>query len=34
VHEPFKQWAIEDNFVNGRPAWDRVGAELVADVAP
>jgi len=34
VHEPFKQWAIEDNFVDGRPAWDRVGAQLVADVAP
>jgi fructuronate reductase len=34
VHEPFKQWAIEDNFVDGRPAWDKVGAELVADVAP
>jgi len=34
VHEQFKQWAIEDNFVDGRPAWDRVGAQLVADVAP
>ena len=34
MHEPFKQWAIEDNFVDGRPAWDRVGADLVADVAP
>ncbi len=34
VHEPFKQWAIEDTFVAGRPGWDRVGAELVRDVAP
>jgi fructuronate reductase len=34
VHEPFKQWAIEDRFVAGRPAWERVGAQLVADVAP
>ncbi|MGH8852092.1 MAG: mannitol dehydrogenase family protein, partial [Casimicrobiaceae bacterium] len=34
IHEPFRQWAIEDHFVDGRPAWDRVGAELVADVAP
>ncbi|HEY2864018.1 MAG TPA: mannitol dehydrogenase family protein [Casimicrobiaceae bacterium] len=34
VHEPFRQWAIEDSFADGRPAWDRVGAELVADVAP
>lgn len=34
VHEPFRQWAIEDRFVAGRPAWERAGAELVADVAP
>jgi fructuronate reductase len=34
VHEPFKQWAIEDRFVAGRPAWDRAGVEFVADVAP
>ncbi len=34
MHEPFKQWAIEDRFVDGRPAWERVGAQLVADVAP
>ncbi|MGH8851220.1 MAG: mannitol dehydrogenase family protein [Casimicrobiaceae bacterium] len=34
IHEPFRQWAVEDRFVDGRPAWDRVGAELVADVAP
>jgi len=34
MHEPFKQWAIEDRFVDGRPAWEQVGAELVADVAP
>jgi fructuronate reductase len=34
VHEPFKQWAIEDRFVAGRPAWDRVGVQFVADVAP
>jgi fructuronate reductase len=32
--EPFRQWVIEDRFVAGRPAWDSVGAELVADVAP
>lgn len=32
--EPFRQWVIEDNFVNGRPAWDSVGAEFVADVVP
>ena len=34
MHEPFKQWAIEDRFAAGRPAWERVGAQLVADVAP
>jgi fructuronate reductase len=34
VHEPFRQWAIEDKFVAGRPGWDRVGAQLVGDVAP
>jgi fructuronate reductase len=34
MHEPFKQWAIEDNFVAGRPRWDKAGAELVDDVAP
>ncbi|HEX5862826.1 MAG TPA: mannitol dehydrogenase family protein [Casimicrobiaceae bacterium] len=34
VHEPFRQWAIEDDFVAGRPAWERAGAELVHDVAP
>ncbi|XPE25182.1 hypothetical protein ACNKHM_08455 [Shigella sonnei] len=30
--EPFRQWVIEDNFVNGRPDWDKVGAQFVADV--
>src|ERR1022692_318731 len=32
--EPFRQWAIEDRFVAGRPRWEQVGAELVDDVAP
>ncbi|MEC5398840.1 mannitol dehydrogenase family protein [Uliginosibacterium sp. H1] len=32
--EPFRQWVIEDNFVAGRPAWEKAGAELVADVLP
>ena len=32
--EPFRQWVIEDNFCNGRPAWERVGAKLIQDVAP
>jgi fructuronate reductase len=35
AHEPFRQWVIEDRFMDGkRPAWERVGAELVSDVAP
>ena len=34
MHEPFRQWAIEDKFVAGRPGWHRVGAQLVGDVAP
>jgi fructuronate reductase len=34
VHEPFKQWVVEDRFVAGRPAWERAGVQLVSDVAP
>ncbi len=32
--EAFTQWVIEDNFVAGRPPWEEVGAQFVADVAP
>ncbi|RAU52230.1 fructuronate reductase [Pseudocitrobacter sp. RIT415] len=32
--EPFRQWVIEDNFVAGRPEWEKAGAELVCDVIP
>lgn len=32
--EPFLQWVIEDNFVSGRPEWEKAGAELVSDVLP
>lgn len=34
VCEPFRQWVIEDNFVNGRPEWEKAGAELVKNVVP
>jgi len=34
VTEPFRQWVIEDTFCNGRPEWEKVGAQLIADVAP
>jgi fructuronate reductase len=34
IGEPFRQWAIEDRFVAGRPAWDAVGAQMVSEVAP
>ena len=32
VHEPFRQWVIEDHFADGRPAWDAVGAQMVQSV--
>lgn len=32
VAEPFTQWVIEDRFVDGRPEWEAVGAELVSSV--
>ncbi|WP_432839263.1 mannitol dehydrogenase family protein [Dactylosporangium sp. CA-092794] len=32
--EPFSQWVVEDDFPGGRPAWERAGAILTADVAP
>ena len=32
--EPFRQWVIEDRFADGRPDWDRVGAQFADDVAP
>ena len=34
VTEPFSQWVIEDRFAGARPAWERVGAQLVGDVRP
>ncbi len=34
VTEPFRQWVIEDTFCNGRPQWERVGAQMISDVAP
>jgi len=34
VCEPFIQWVIQDNYANGRPAWESVGAKLVTDVGP
>jgi len=32
--EPFSQWVIEDHFPAGRPPFEEVGAQMVADVAP
>lgn len=32
--EPFSQWVIEDRFAGARPAWEKVGAQLVAEVEP
>ncbi|MEZ0169971.1 mannitol dehydrogenase family protein [Microvirga sp. TS319] len=34
VTEPFTQWVVEDRFPQGRPAWEKSGAQFVADVEP
>ena len=34
VTEPFASWVIEGSFPAGRPAWERAGAQFVADIAP
>ena len=34
MHEPFRQWVIEDDFVNRqRPDWNSAGAQFVQNVA-
>ncbi|MFT2112001.1 mannitol dehydrogenase family protein [Marinomonas sp. 2405UD68-3] len=32
ICEPFRQWVIEDNFIQSRPDWNRVGAIFTQDV--
>lgn len=32
--EDYIQWVLEDNFVAGRPTFERAGVEIVSDVAP
>jgi mannitol 2-dehydrogenase len=34
VCEPFVQWVLEDRFVAGRPAWEKVGVQFTNDVSP
>ena len=34
VAEPFFQWVIEDHFPLGRPAFEKVGVQMVEDVMP
>ena len=34
VCEPFEQWVLEDDLADGRPAYETVGVQLVADVEP
>ncbi|MEU6829784.1 mannitol dehydrogenase family protein [Nocardia beijingensis] len=34
VAEPFAQWVLEDSFPLGRPAFEEVGVQIVADVTP
>ncbi|NMD06726.1 MAG: mannitol dehydrogenase family protein [Phyllobacteriaceae bacterium] len=32
--EEFKQWVVEDHFPQGRPEFEKVGAQFVSDVTP
>lgn len=32
--EPFFQWVLEDHFVDGRPAFEKAGVQIVSDVEP
>lgn len=34
IAENFSQWVIKDEFCNGRPPFEKVGAEFTKDVAP
>lgn len=34
LHEPFRQWVIEDRFAGPRPDLARAGAQMVQDVTP
>jgi len=34
VAEAFSQWVIEDDFLAGRPAWERAGATMTGDAEP
>ncbi|WP_227369488.1 mannitol dehydrogenase family protein [Halomonas sp. M20] len=34
VCEAFAQWVVEEDFPQGRPAWEADGVEMVSDVAP
>jgi mannitol-1-phosphate/altronate dehydrogenase len=34
VTEPFTQWIVQDTFCHGRPPFEEVGVQLVADVTP
>jgi fructuronate reductase/mannitol 2-dehydrogenase len=34
VTEPFRQWVVQDEFCNGRPALEEAGAQMVSDVHP
>lgn len=32
VAEPFSQWVVEDDFIRGRPRWEKAGVTMVNDV--
>lgn len=34
ICEPYIQWVVEDDFSNGRPAFEKLGVQFVSDVTP
>jgi mannitol 2-dehydrogenase len=32
--EPYIQWVLEDNFSNGRPAWEKAGVRFTSNIDP
>ena len=34
ITEAFSQWVVEDDFIDGRPAWETAGVQMTGDVAP
>ncbi|MCR1026298.1 mannitol dehydrogenase family protein [Cellulophaga baltica] len=34
VSEPFSKWIIEDNFISGKPDWEKIDIQFVKDIEP